>query len=50
MRRGVRQWGRDAGTDVIAWGVAAQLGSAGLRPHIVSCHIHRRSLLLNNLE
>ena len=38
---------RDAGTEVIGLELSRLLGQAGLRPHVIECHVHRSKVECN---
>ena len=43
----LKSYGRDAGTDIIARGIETLLEKDGMKPHVISCHVHRNKVEVN---
>jgi len=43
----LKHYGRDTGTDVIASRIESILDEEGMRPHVITCHIHRNKVEVN---
>merc|ERR1711892_17387 len=43
----LKSYGGDAGTDFIAAGIESLLDADGMRPHVVTCHMHRNKVEVN---